>query len=707
VSQIQGRIAGIDSLRAIAVLAVIIYHIRESILPGGFVGVDIFFVISGYVVCKSLLHTRWNSVSDFLSQFYIRRIIRILPALLFMLLLTAVVSRMFIPNSWGAASSIKTGKSALVGLSNFHLVYDTDGYFSVNSDFNPFLHTWSLAVEEQFYIFFPLLFLLQHYLCRKSNSRIKKIAGILLFPSLLLSSLIICESETIQSQSRSYFLLPSRFWELAAGVILCQCQDAGYCRPRNKILSTAILFSGILLIFISIFLAIESRFPFPWALAPVSGTLLYITGITQTSNSKLFDNAIMAFVGRISYSLYLWHWPVVVIMRWTTGIQSPVQLMAAFILTAVIGFASWHFIEMPFQKLRSRQDDLVSFESPRIRGLFPLEINFVNREISYRTVIMVSGLMIVILSNIIYDNISSSLWLPQSITMERDLTKNPWRFATKPTNRQLLPGDSGRAWSNRRMFIIGDSHAGSYVRIIDLLRREKGVSVYLFTKAGVNLGNMIHPQSPADKALQISLLEEIQSLARPGDSIMLASLKVLRLATQWGSLDLQQVIDFRESPGFEDARRLAVADTLSLVQSLHKLGLKVIIEGPKPVYRVPPYRFSDWFNRNHPDAIAGFTLTRDFLEVHCNKAWKSIQEIQNIEPGITVWDPFSVLCRGETCSAFDEDKPLFFDADHLTPYGNEKLFPSLVEILAKLWNKSTTSKTDNETATLNDSKSTK
>ena len=156
-NQIQGRIAGIDSLRAIAVLAVIIYHLRESTLPGGFVGVDIFFVISGYVVCGSLIHTRWNTVADFLSQFYMRRIIRILPALLSMLLVTAIVSRMFIPNSWGAASSVKTGKFALAGLSNFQLVYGTDGYFSVNSEFNPFLHTWSLAVEEQFYFIYPLI----------------------------------------------------------------------------------------------------------------------------------------------------------------------------------------------------------------------------------------------------------------------------------------------------------------------------------------------------------------------------------------------------------------------------------------------------------------------------------------------------------------------------------------------------------------------
>ena len=295
VSKSQKRIAGIDGLRAIAVISVIVYHLSESIIPAGFVGVDIFFVISGYVVCGSLLHNKWNTAGDFLSQFYMRRIIRILPALLSMLLLTAVVSRMFIPNSWGSANSIKTGKFALTGLSNFQLVNDNDGYFSVNSDFNPFLHTWSLAVEEQFYFFFPVLFLLQNYLCRKSDSKLQKVAGLLLFPMLMLSSILVCHAESSSAQNRAYFLLPSRFWELAAGVILCQCHLSGFCRPRSNTMSKACLFSGLLLITISAFLADESSFPLPWALAPVAGTLLCITGIVFSPSSNLLENKMMSW----------------------------------------------------------------------------------------------------------------------------------------------------------------------------------------------------------------------------------------------------------------------------------------------------------------------------------------------------------------------------------------------------------------------------
>lgn len=681
-SQIQGRIAGIDGLRAIAVVAVIIFHLSENVLPGGFVGVDIFFVISGYVVCGSLYHCRWNSLGDFLTQFYFRRMIRILPALLVMLISTAFVSRMFIPNSWGSASSIQTGRWALFGLSNFQLVFGTDGYFSVNSAFNPFLHTWSLGVEEQFYLIFPLLFFCQFQL---QQSSIARKAAVGLVPALAVISLATCVIESSISSEKAYFLLPSRFWELATGVLLCQLHFAGRIRITNQWLSKAVTFSGLVLICISFLMATESAFPFPWAIAPVAGTLLCIAGTTQRNHDGLLGHPFMTFTGRISYSLYLWHWPVIVIMRWTTGIESTGQIATASLLSVILAFLSWNFVELPFQRLRSRQNQQITFHNIFCNRLFHFMNLSLFREFSFRSLTITTGLASLLISYSIYNSISSSLWLPQSVTMQRDLQKNPWRFTSKVPNRRLLPGRQGLQFSSRRLFIIGDSHAGAYAEIVELLRRETGTSVYLFTKAGVNLGNMIHAQTDADKSLQNLLIAEINQLARPGDVVMLVSLKVLRLATQWGSLDIENVIKYRESQGFETARNAGVADTISFVRQLHTSGLNVLIEGPKPVFRVPPYRFSDWFNRYNPAAIAGFALPRKFLEDHSGKAWQSIHEIENSCPGVFVWDPFKVLCKGDTCSAFDGDKPLFFDADHLTRYGNEILFPSLVEKLKTIW----------------------
>ena len=154
----HGYIPGIDGLRAVAVLSVLLFHMRGSFLPGGFAGVDVFFVISGYVVSASLLHRHDNHIGRYLLAFYARRIVRIFPALLVCVLLTGVATTMLVPASWLSQTTAYTGLASIFGLSNFALVWFSDGYFSPRAEFNPFTHTWSLAVEEQFYLVFPVMF---------------------------------------------------------------------------------------------------------------------------------------------------------------------------------------------------------------------------------------------------------------------------------------------------------------------------------------------------------------------------------------------------------------------------------------------------------------------------------------------------------------------------------------------------------------------
>src|SRR5690625_4326037 len=153
-------VPAIDGLRAIAVLAVLIYHLDAAFLPGGFAGVDVFFVISGYVVARSLVSRSGESFGQFLMGFYSRRIRRIVPALILCLLVTALFTVLFIPDSWLSSTTHQVGLYAFFGLSNFALVWFQDDYFSPRAEFNPFVHTWSLGVEEQFYFVFPLLIFL-------------------------------------------------------------------------------------------------------------------------------------------------------------------------------------------------------------------------------------------------------------------------------------------------------------------------------------------------------------------------------------------------------------------------------------------------------------------------------------------------------------------------------------------------------------------
>ncbi len=148
----------VDGLRALAVVAVMIYHLRESWLPGGFSGVDVFFVISGFVVSLSVSHWIGGGIGNFLGRFYARRLQRIVPALLACLVLTSLLSVLLIPRAWLSSSNELTGLYAFFGLSNYYLAFHNETYFSPLAAFNPYMHTWSLGVEEQFYLLFPLLF---------------------------------------------------------------------------------------------------------------------------------------------------------------------------------------------------------------------------------------------------------------------------------------------------------------------------------------------------------------------------------------------------------------------------------------------------------------------------------------------------------------------------------------------------------------------
>jgi peptidoglycan/LPS O-acetylase OafA/YrhL len=156
---VQYHAAFIDGLRAVAVLSVIIYHLNPTLLPGGFVGVDIFFVISGFVVSYSISEFAPLGTWRSLTRFYARRFARIMPALLVCLLITLLLSALFIPDAYLSHANYETGLRAFVGLSNVKLAQISGDYFSPISSFNPFTHTWSLGVEEQFYLFFPILFL--------------------------------------------------------------------------------------------------------------------------------------------------------------------------------------------------------------------------------------------------------------------------------------------------------------------------------------------------------------------------------------------------------------------------------------------------------------------------------------------------------------------------------------------------------------------
>lgn len=355
----------IDGLRAWAVLSVMLYHLDARWLPGGFAGVDIFFVISGFVVSVSVANRGPMSLGPFLLFFYARRMRRILPALVAALLATALVSTLFIPASYLSDRNRTTGLLAFFGLSNVILGAPGGDYFSPKAEFNPYTHTWSLGVEEQFYLLFPLLF----HAWRAGGKR--RYASAALFAAGLCASLAWSVWARPAMHAQAFYLIFGRFWELAAGVLLYQCvaragRPAG--RPAAAFGIEAGVWASAVAVLAGFVASKPALYPFPGALVPVAGALGLLGllhGRARASPVRAaLEQPALRFVGRISYSLYLWHWPVFVVFRWTLGLDSAGGKTSALLVACALATASYRFIETPL-----RRGGAAARRAPRVAAL--------------------------------------------------------------------------------------------------------------------------------------------------------------------------------------------------------------------------------------------------------------------------------------------------------------------------------------------------
>ena len=330
----------LDGLRAFAVIPVIINHFDKNILPSGYLGVDIFFVISGYVITSSLSKRSHEKFKDFILGFYERRIRRIIPSLIFFVLITSFLLTLF---NNTALVSLRTGISSLFGLSNLYLLRRAFDYFSQLTELNPFAQTWSLGVEEQFYFVFPFLFWILNRISNSSSSK-----NNLLVTNIFLSiiSLIFFIKIYPINQEQAYYLMPTRFWEISAGCILYLAVD------EKKLFSKLIKNISPDLIC----LAIVCVFCMPQSIGLGSTiTIVFLSFIliaTLRKDSyikKFFCFKKVNYIGKISYSLYLWHWGILCLSRWTIGIYwwtIPFQILSILLISDF----SYKYIEEPFRK---------------------------------------------------------------------------------------------------------------------------------------------------------------------------------------------------------------------------------------------------------------------------------------------------------------------------------------------------------------------
>ena len=334
----------IDGLRAVAVVPVVLFHLAPDLVPGGFVGVDVFFVISGFLITSIILREK-EAGTFTLRRFWMRRVRRLFPALAAVLLTTTVAAWFILYEpEWRALGSQLLAVLLLVA--NVHLHRETGDYWGPASEELPLLHTWSLAVEEQFYLLFPLLILLLLALGTRT-----------LLPTLALgtlASLAFCIATTPADPSAAFFLLPARAWELLLGCLLAAWH---WRRPRaigGHALAGALALLGLAAIVTSCVLLTGENFPGSRALLPTAGAVLVIAGTASGRGPvhRLLSLPPFVFTGRISYSLYLWHWPLIVFWKLSIigDVSTPRHAIPIFLLSFAAASLSYFMVEQPFRR---------------------------------------------------------------------------------------------------------------------------------------------------------------------------------------------------------------------------------------------------------------------------------------------------------------------------------------------------------------------
>lgn len=333
----------IDGLRGIAVLSVILCHANFSLFSGGYTGVDVFFVISGFLISNILIEELSTDKFSFI-KFYERRARRILPVLYLVIFVC-------IPVSWfvlwpdDLESFFKSLVAVPVFLSNI-LFWLESGYFETHAQLKPLLHTWSLSIEEQYYLLFPLFIFFSVKLRQKYFFTIL----ILLFTASFSLSVFL----SYQGASSNFYILPSRIWEFLFGTFLALFLQRK-ARPNNSELSDVISLTGLLLIAISV-VKLDENTPFPgwYTIYAVLGAGLIIASCDNSRYiKKILEYKYLIFIGYISYSAYLWHHPVFAYYRYTS-VNEPqaIVFMALILLTLFLSFLTWKYVETPFRDKR-------------------------------------------------------------------------------------------------------------------------------------------------------------------------------------------------------------------------------------------------------------------------------------------------------------------------------------------------------------------
>jgi peptidoglycan/LPS O-acetylase OafA/YrhL len=619
----------VDGLRALAVMAVIVNHFSKDLLPSGFLGVDIFFVISGYVITSSLYGHRFETLQHFLLGFYGRRVKRLVPALAACVLLTGVAMCMVNPSP---GLSLQTGISALFGFSNIFLYNLSVDYFMPQTELNPFTQTWSLGVEEQFYLVFPLLFWFAGVVTRKpaSNFRLALITGIL--SALSLVGFLFYGTH---DPSASYFLMPWRFWEIGSGVLLVVVID------RLRLWRFSI--RGLLpLCFL---LAICWLFTVPISQRGVStpGVVLFTSLLMACIRPGQPGHKILAWrpfvaVGLISYSLYLWHWSVLVLSRWTTGLH-PWTIPYQIVLVIALSLLSYCWIETPFRRSAWMGSDLGNLLSG-LATLGAVAASFIALGVLPGISLYTgkrNGLQMVgqpsLVNSYLPEGASGAGWLgkPCVLTSDQDVDK-------KIDASQCQLGDVDPAAG--QILVIGNSFAAAFTAAFDDMVVNDRHRVTLIAGWGASPVPELHETAryrQANQTFWSKIIPQQISTLRRGDTVFLVNDLFYLSPPSVDATSKRQLAQFRL--GLE-----------RLSNELKPKGIRLAVLSAIPFAReancLPDVARQEWFNGfGGPCSF----ISREQTRKRQQPLQVMLEELRK-RKGIIVVDLMPLFCPGSECT---------------------------------------------------------
>ncbi len=660
-----GYVPHIDGLRAVAVLSVIAYHLNNHWLPGGFTGVDVFFVISGFVVSGSVGGLERMSVLRFLAYFYSRRLFRIAPALLVCLMITSLAFVLLVPSAWLSMTAQKTGQAAFYGFSNFVLARTSNDYFSPFVDYNPFTHSWSLAVEEQFYLIFPALFL--PWIGRRRRLAVALVAA------GFFASLLWARHLAAVDPGRSFYMISSRFWELATGVLLYQALALLQAGPLPRWVATLGSAIAAALLAAGLMVVAPATTPYPGGALPVlgaAGILLFLhDGARGGPVLALLDLGVMRYIGRISYSLYLWHWPVFVLFRWTCGLETVVAETAALALTFGAATASYHYIETPPRRA------LQQWRGPRYAAVAAaLAVVFIAYQLNALTWSLQPQISLSTVTQHKND------WYPDSKVSDAadPACRADVKFIT--LNGGFLEAVSrshcaAPATFRRRIFVIGDSHALAYSEMMRQFVLDTGTKAFLYGVPGCSFMNLRDGPMPQCTSQEAADISDVLSRLQPGDIVFLAALRLPRIVDQYVIYGPAAAQAAALGPASAALRQAAAAAAVPILKQFAAKGAVIVFEGPTPLFGSVTFRCADWYDRANAICAGGSSIPRALIESWRAPILAIYQSLQTQIPNTHVWDPLPLLCPGRNCSEYRNGRPLFFDGDHLSGYANQFLLP--------------------------------